>query len=141
MVASCTGSSLIDPPGCRGQSRSTGDPANAPIYAGESVGLVTSERSADVGGTAEELVEDAESIGKLQPTGESWPEKRSVAHVLTYPAQEHKLGQGQGVTDPATRERALTDQIAFLRRCHNRKRHLVQLGEALPETEEDHGHG
>jgi predicted RecB family nuclease len=56
--------------------------------------------------TAEELVEDAESIGKLEPTGESGPEKKSVAHVLTFPAQEHKLGQGQGVTDAATREGA-----------------------------------
>jgi nitronate monooxygenase len=28
------------------EGRRTGDPANAPIYAGESVGLVTSERSA-----------------------------------------------------------------------------------------------
>jgi len=56
--------------------------------------------------TPEELVEDAESIGKLQPTGETRPEKKSVAHVLTYPAQEHKLGQGQGPTDPATRDGA-----------------------------------
>ncbi|HSO01591.1 MAG TPA: TM0106 family RecB-like putative nuclease, partial [Gaiellaceae bacterium] len=56
--------------------------------------------------TPEELVEDAESIGKLRPTGETRPEKRSVAHVLTYPAQEHKLGEGQGPTDPATRDGA-----------------------------------
>jgi uncharacterized protein len=44
--------------------------------------------------TAEELVEDADSIGRLEPTGEREPEKRSIVHVLTYPAQEHKLGQG-----------------------------------------------
>jgi len=56
--------------------------------------------------TPAELVEDAESIGRLGPTGESWPEKRSVAHVLTFPAQEHKLGQGQEPTDPATRDGA-----------------------------------
>ena len=56
--------------------------------------------------TPTELVEDAESIGKLEPTGESRPEKKSIAHVLTFPAQEHKLGQGQSVTDPATREGA-----------------------------------
>src|SRR5215207_9435202 len=56
--------------------------------------------------TPEELVEDAESIGKLQPAGVGWKEKRSLAHVLTFPAQEHKLAQGQGVTDPATREGA-----------------------------------
>ena len=51
--------------------------------------------------TPAELVEDAESIGRLQPTGERWPEKRSVAHVLTYPPQEHKLGQGRDTFDPA----------------------------------------
>jgi predicted RecB family nuclease len=52
--------------------------------------------------TPEQLVEDADSIGRLQPTGESAPEKKSIAHVFTYPAQEHKLGQGQDVLDRAT---------------------------------------
>jgi predicted RecB family nuclease len=56
--------------------------------------------------TAEELVYDAESIGRLEPTGETWKEKRSLAHVFTFPPQEHKLGQGQDVVDPATREGA-----------------------------------
>ena len=56
--------------------------------------------------TPEELVFDAESIGKVEPTGETWPEKKSVAHVFTFPPQEHKLGQGQDVIDPATREAA-----------------------------------
>jgi predicted RecB family nuclease len=56
--------------------------------------------------TAEELVFDAESIGKLEPTGESWQEKRSRGHVFTFPPQEHKLGQGQDVVDPATRDGA-----------------------------------
>jgi uncharacterized protein len=56
--------------------------------------------------TPEELVDDAESIGKLEPTGESWKEKRSLAYVFTFPPQEHKLGQGQDVIDPATRDGA-----------------------------------
>jgi uncharacterized protein len=52
--------------------------------------------------TPQQLVEDADSIGRLEPTGESEPVKRSIVHVLTYPAQEHKLGQGQDVLDRAT---------------------------------------
>lgn len=55
--------------------------------------------------TPTELVDDAESIGRLQPTGESRKEKRSIAHVLTFPAQEHKLKLGQQPTDPETRDR------------------------------------
>src|SRR5436190_1441268 len=35
-------------------------------------------------------------------SGESEPVKRSTVHLLTYPAQEHKLGQGQDVLDRAT---------------------------------------
>jgi predicted RecB family nuclease len=56
--------------------------------------------------TPSELVDDAESIGRLEPTGDTRPEKKSVAHVFTFPPQEHKLGQGQEVVDPATRESA-----------------------------------
>lgn len=56
--------------------------------------------------TAEQLVEDAESIGKLQPTGASEPVKKSIAYAFTFPAQEHKLGPGQDVRDPATGEDA-----------------------------------
>jgi uncharacterized protein len=45
--------------------------------------------------TPEELVEDADSIGLLGPTGEP-PEKvsRSLVHRFTYPPQEHKLRVG-----------------------------------------------
>jgi uncharacterized protein len=56
--------------------------------------------------TPEELVEDAESIGRLEPTGERQPVAKSVVHAFAFPAQEHKLGQGQDVRDPATGERA-----------------------------------
>jgi predicted RecB family nuclease len=52
--------------------------------------------------TPEELVDDAESIGRLEPTGDKEPIKRSVVYAFTFPAQEHKLGQGQDVRDPAT---------------------------------------
>jgi predicted RecB family nuclease len=54
----------------------------------------------------EELVEDPESIGLLEPLGSPEPEKRSLRHRFTYPAQEHKLGLGQVPFDPATRSRA-----------------------------------
>jgi len=54
----------------------------------------------------EELVEDPESIGLLQPLGSPEPDKRSMRHRFTYPAQEHRLGLGQVPFDPATRERA-----------------------------------
>ena len=56
--------------------------------------------------TAEELLEDAESIGGLEPTGEPRPEERSKVYAFTYPAQEQKIGQGQDSIDPATGERA-----------------------------------
>jgi predicted RecB family nuclease len=52
--------------------------------------------------TPGQLVEDADSIGRLEPTGKPEPVSKSVVHTLTYPAQEHKLGQGQDVRDPAT---------------------------------------
>ena len=54
--------------------------------------------------TPEELVEDAESIGRLEPVGRARSRvKQSLAYTLTFPAQEHKLGQGQ---DVSTRRRA-----------------------------------
>jgi predicted RecB family nuclease len=56
--------------------------------------------------TVEELIEDAESIGRLQPTGKGERVKRSVVYAFTFPAQEHKLGQGQDVRDPATGKNA-----------------------------------
>ncbi len=54
--------------------------------------------------SAEELVEDADSIGLLAHQGEPEPEKRSLRHRFSYPAQEHKLGVGERPFDPATRE-------------------------------------
>jgi hypothetical protein len=54
--------------------------------------------------TPAELVEDSESIGRLEQVGEAEPVKRSLAYRLTFPAQEHKIGQGQSAIDPATRD-------------------------------------
>ena len=56
--------------------------------------------------TPTELVEDSESIGRLELVSGPEPVKKSQAYVLGFPAQEHKLGQGQDVVDPETREGA-----------------------------------
>ena len=50
--------------------------------------------------TPEELVEDAESIGGLEPSASREQVKRSLAYTLTFPPQEHKLGEGQDVDRP-----------------------------------------
>jgi uncharacterized protein len=50
----------------------------------------------------EELVEDADSIGLLTPSGAPEVDKRSLRHRFSYPAQEHKLGIGHVPFDPAT---------------------------------------
>ena len=52
--------------------------------------------------SADELVDDAESIGRLELTGGPEPVARSHAYTFTFPPQEHKLGAGQNVADPAT---------------------------------------
>jgi predicted RecB family nuclease len=52
--------------------------------------------------TPSELVEDADSIGCLELAGGPEPVKKSLAWTLTYPPQEHKIGAGQEVIDPAT---------------------------------------
>jgi predicted RecB family nuclease len=54
----------------------------------------------------EELVEDPESIGLLEPLGSGEPDQRSLRYRFTYPSQEHKLGLGHVPFDPATRNRA-----------------------------------
>jgi predicted RecB family nuclease len=52
--------------------------------------------------TPDELREDAESIAGLELLGEPEEVKRSLAFTFSYPAQEHKLGKGREVIDPAT---------------------------------------
>jgi predicted RecB family nuclease len=85
--------------------------------------------------TPEELIEDAESIGRVQPTGESEPAKKSIVHVLTYPAQEHKIRAGGEVLDRATGKRA--GEIDELDRDERRlrlKRGPSLKDAALPEA-------
>ena len=60
-----------------------------------------------VGMTPEELVEDFESIGELEPDPGRPPvaEAKSRIHTLRFPPQDHKLARGT-VMDPATGQRA-----------------------------------
>ena len=53
--------------------------------------------------TDEELLDDAEAISGLEPTGEVVPDKKSLIHTLRFPAQQHKLSPGKQVLDPATK--------------------------------------
>ncbi|MGH3040517.1 MAG: TM0106 family RecB-like putative nuclease [Gaiellaceae bacterium] len=55
-----------------------------------------------MGASPEELVEDAEAIGLLELVSGPEPVARSQAWTFTFPAQEHKISQGQDVIDPAT---------------------------------------
>jgi predicted RecB family nuclease len=56
--------------------------------------------------TVEELVEDAEAIGRLDPVGQPVPDKRSWLHTLSFPPQQHKLAPGDQPIDPATKRPA-----------------------------------
>ena len=52
--------------------------------------------------TDHDHVEDAESIGGLELVGEPEVADTSKAYTFAFPAQEHKIGQGQDVVDPDT---------------------------------------
>ncbi len=85
--------------------------------------------------TPEELVEDAESIGQLEAVSGPEPVKKSQAYVLSFPPQQHKLGQGQDVLDPETGDRA--GEIVELDREKRRlvlKRGPKLADVALPEA-------
>jgi uncharacterized protein len=56
--------------------------------------------------SVDELVEDAESIGRLQFMSGPEPVARSHAYTFSFPPQEHKLGVNQDVADPATGDKA-----------------------------------
>jgi uncharacterized protein len=54
------------------------------------------------GMSLDELVEDSESIGQLEPDGTPRPVKNSLHHRFTFPVQQHKLAPGDTPVDPAT---------------------------------------
>jgi predicted RecB family nuclease len=85
----------------------TGDPAGA--LAGELLDYHDRERKPvwwvmfeRMEASPQELVEDAEAIGALELVAGPEPVARSRAWTFTFPAQEHKIRQGQEVLDPAT---------------------------------------
>jgi uncharacterized protein len=56
----------------------------------------------------EELLDDAEAISGLEPTGEVISDKKSLIYTVRFPPQQHKLSAGKGVMDPATGDSAGT---------------------------------
>ena len=50
----------------------------------------------------DELVEDGESIGRLEPQGTPRRVKSSLEHRFSFPPQQHKLAPGDAPVDPAT---------------------------------------
>jgi len=78
-----------------------------------------------------ELVEDAESIGALELVSGPEPVARSQAWTFTFPPQEHKIGQGQDVVDPATWRGA--GEITVLDR--DERRLVLKRGPSLEEVE------
>jgi uncharacterized protein len=82
----------------------------------------------------DELVEDGEAIGRLEPKGAPRQAKRSLEYRFHFPAQQHKLAPGDAPVDPATgRARARSkswmtrpassscDAGQALRRCRSRR--------------------
>jgi predicted RecB family nuclease len=56
--------------------------------------------------SADELFDDAEAIGRLEPIGGPGRAKQSLDHRFRFPAQQHKLAVGDRPADPATGEDA-----------------------------------
>ena len=56
----------------------------------------------------DELVEDGEAIGRLEPEGAPRRAVRSLDHRFRFPAQQHKLAPGDAPVDPATGKSAGT---------------------------------
>ncbi|TMA98727.1 MAG: TM0106 family RecB-like putative nuclease [Deltaproteobacteria bacterium] len=90
-----------------------------------------------LGMSPEELVDDSESIGCLEPDPLVPPEgrKKSLVHTLRFPAQDHKLGPGR-VYDPATGENAgeileINDATGMLKLLRGPKLTAVPLPRSL----------
>nr|MBA2332364.1 DNA2/NAM7 family helicase [Actinomycetota bacterium] len=81
--------------------------------------------------TTEELLEDADSISGLEQVSERVRVDRSWAYTLRFPAQEHKLGQGQQTFDPRTR-RAPGEILELDREA---RRLVLKRGRSFDEVE------
>ncbi|HKU85164.1 MAG TPA: TM0106 family RecB-like putative nuclease [Casimicrobiaceae bacterium] len=58
--------------------------------------------------TADELLEDGESIADLEVDGAAVADKRSLVYPLKFPVQQHKFRPGDTPSDPATKKSAGT---------------------------------
>jgi uncharacterized protein len=54
--------------------------------------------------TDDQLLDDAEAISGLVPTGDVETDKNSRIYTLRFPAQQHKLSAGDRFVDPATKK-------------------------------------
>jgi uncharacterized protein len=83
----------------------------------------------------EELVEEPEAIGCLEPAGEPEPVRNSLAWTFRFPEQEHKLEEGDKPDDPATGKAAGTilalDDASLLLRLLRGAKPEVPLPRAL----------
>ena len=78
----------------------------------------------------DELLEDPDSIGQLELLGAPEQVMRSLAYTLTFPPQEHKLGQGHDPVDPATRH--VAGEIIELDR--EQRRLVLKRGPSLADV-------
>jgi uncharacterized protein len=81
--------------------------------------------------TPEELLEDADSIGGLEPDGAPIPDAKSLEWAFVYPAQEHKLRVGETPLDPANGRPA--GRIVSLDR--EARRLVLRRGPSLAEVD------
>ena len=58
--------------------------------------------------TADELLDDGESIAGLEPAGAPVVDRKSLVHPLRFPVQQHKFRAGDSPCDPATKKGAGT---------------------------------
>ena len=71
----------------------------------------------------EELVEDGDTIGRLELVGEPEPDKQSLVYTLAFPAQEHKIDHD--AVDPRTGKShtvAVDDEAGLVRLWRGRNR-------------------
>jgi predicted RecB family nuclease len=87
--------------------------------------------------SSDELVDDAEAIGNLEPDPESGPlaEAHSLIYTLRFPEQEHRLSPGDEILDPATRKGVdvveIDDAHGLLRMRRAEKRSAEPLPRSL----------
>jgi uncharacterized protein len=76
------------------------------------------------------LVDDADCIGELEPSGDPVSEKKSLAYPMRFPVQETKMGEGDQPCDPATTKDA--GKILSIEPEHGRL--LLKRGPSLQDV-------